>query len=208
MLQNICNDYKFPNEKPVELDLSIYPKWFNHRHTEFFSEHVPNTTRLIVELGSWVGFSTRWWCENTNATVICVDHWAGSAEHTQFTQEQLDNLYNAFVLSCWTYRNRITPLQMNTVQGMLKIKEYGIGNDVELVYIDASHQYEDVIVDVEMAWEIFPNAILIGDDFTWRNPTQNRRRTVSEAINYFSKKYDIEFINSRTSYLWAIKRTK
>lgn len=204
-IEKIKNDWCFLSEKP-KVDLSVYPKWFDRRHHDFFSSLVAQDTALIVELGSWVGWSTRWWCENTVADVVCVDHWAGSAEHTDFTQQDFDNLYKAFIQSCWKYRTRVSPMKMNTVQGMLKIKEYGIGDDVDVVYIDASHQYEDVITDIEMAWEIFPNATLIGDDFTWKNPTQNRRRTVSEAVNYFSKKHKVEFINSGSRYLWAIKR--
>lgn len=198
--------HKFPDKKP-DLDVSVYPKWFDHRHDEFFRQFIAQDTNLIVELGSWVGFSTRWFAENTDCPhIVCIDTWAGSAEHCDFSQEQLDDLYKAFVQSCWKHRHRIIPMQMNTVQGMLKLKEHNVCKEVEIVYIDASHQYEDVIVDIEMAWEIFPNAVLIGDDFTWKNPTQDRRRTVSEAVNYFCNKHKIEFINSRSKYLWAIQR--
>lgn len=200
------DSYKYPSKKP-NLDVSVYPKWFNSRHDEFFRQLIPSDVSTIVELGSWVGFSTRWFAENTDCPdIVCIDTWAGSAEHSDFTQEQLDNLFKAFTQSCWAHRNKIIPLQMNTVQGMLKLKEYNVCKDVEIVYVDASHQYEDVIVDIEMAWEIFPNATLIGDDFTWKNPTQNRRRTVCEAVNYFCDKKKIQFVNSRTSYLWAIRR--
>lgn len=205
-IDSLRDVYKFPESKP-DIDISIYPKWFNSRHDEFFRELIKKDVSLIVELGSWVGFSTRWFAENTDCkNIVCIDTWKGSAEHSDFSQVQLDDLYKAFVQSCWGVRDKLIPMMMNTVRGMVKLKEYSISDYVDVVYVDASHQYEDVIVDLEMAWEIFPNAILIGDDFTWRNPTQNRRRTVCEAVNYFCSKKGIEFINSRTKYLWAISR--
>lgn len=206
-ISDLKYDFSFPKEMP-NVNLKPYSKWFSQLHEEFFSQLIiPINTRLIVELGSWVGFSTRWFCNNTTADIICVDTWGGSAEHQgNFTKEQFDSLKDAFILSCWGHRDRIIPMQMNTIKGMLKINEYKINKDVQFVYIDASHQYEDVIIDIEMALEIFPNAMLIGDDFIWRNPTQNNRRTVEEAVNYVCNKNKLQFIKNRTKHLWAIKR--
>lgn len=205
-ITSLKSDFNFPSNKP-NVDLSVYPKWFNSRHDEFFRQLISIDTSIIVELGSWVGFSTRWFANNTECdNIVCIDTWQGSAEHSNFSEDDMNNLYDAFVQSCWNFRKRIIPMKMNTVQGMLRLIDYDICSDVEIVYIDASHQYEDVIVDLELAWEIFPNATLIGDDFTWKNPTQNHRRTVCEAVNYFSNKKNVEFVNSRTRYLWAIKR--
>lgn len=93
---------------------------------------------------------------------------------------------------------------MNSTEGMMKVYDEGLSKDVGVVYIDASHQYEDVLVDIEIAYYMFPNAILIGDDYFWKNPTQNKRRTVYEALEYFCKKYNIKYETNRR--VWGIIR--
>lgn len=201
-LSELIADYPFP-DKLKQVNLDNYPKWFDHRHEVFFPQFVDGQTNLIVELGSWVGWSTRWWCSNTSANVICIDHWKGSAEHSNFNQQVLDDLYNAFTLSCRSYKDKIIPIQMDTISGMLLLAKYNICDNIDLVYIDASHQYEDVITDIEVAYNLFPNATLIGDDYTWTNPTQDNRRTVKEAVQYFTNKHKLKAIVHR--YLWAIK---
>lgn len=205
-LAELSADNPYPNRPQKQINLSKYPKWFDHRHEAFLPRFAGGQTKLIVELGSWVGHSTRWWCMNTPAKIVCIDHWKGSAEHSEFDQEILDDLYDAFALSCWAYRGSIIPLRMNTVCGMLLLAQQGIQKEVDLVYVDASHQYEDVITDIEIAYHLFPNATLIGDDYIWRNPTQDRRRTVMEAVQYFTSKYRLKVELSKRRYLWAIRR--
>ena len=209
-LHDLKNDFPYPDKPDYDIDLNVYPVWFRRCHADFFNRHIKKDAKLIVELGTWIGSSTKWFCNNTDASVICVDHWQGSAEHyKKFTQKQLDELYDAFALSNWDHRNQITPVRMDSVSGMVKISEYGINNDVDVVYIDASHNYEDVIVDLEMAYALFPNAIIIGDDFRWKNPTQDRRATVYEAVNHVADKRGLMIINhqrrGRFGWVWAVQ---
>jgi hypothetical protein len=37
----------------------------------------------------------------------------------------------------------------------------------DLVYIDADHRYESVVKDLSTALDLFPRAIIVGDDFNW-----------------------------------------
>lgn len=204
-LEDLKSEFYFPAEKPAEVDLSIYPKWFNRHHINFMKKLINPGVKLILELGSWVGYSSRWFCNEYNTDLICVDHWKGSAEHDdRFTQQQLDDLYDAFILSCWNYKDQIIPLRMSSTKGMVKVYDEGLSKDVEVVYIDASHQYEDVLVDIEMAYYMFPNATLIGDDFIWKNPTQKMRRTVYEALEYFCNKIGIKYHTNKR--VWGITR--
>lgn len=53
---------------------------------------------------------------------------------------------------------------MDTLQGMKLIFESGIQPD--LIYVDASHDEVSVRNDVETALTLFPQAILVGDDWT------------------------------------------
>jgi hypothetical protein len=38
---------------------------------------------------------------------------------------------------------------------------------LELIYIDADHQFESVRADVTTALDLFPRAMLVGDDWNW-----------------------------------------
>lgn len=123
-------------------------------------------TRLVIELGSWLGNSARFILKYApNATVICIDHWKGSPEHAGLKSafDRLQTLYEDFLSICWDDRDRIIPVRETTLDGMRIISELGLVPD--LVFIDAAHDYESVKADLEMADRLFPEATIIGDDY-------------------------------------------
>jgi hypothetical protein len=125
-------------------------------------------TKLVVELGAWLGMSSRFIAEHApNATVVSVDHWKGSPEHR--TQEEfravLPTLYESFLEQCWTYRDQIVPLRMTSLEGLQTVADFGLTPD--LVYIDAEHSHPAVTSELELARHLFPGAVLVGDDYDW-----------------------------------------
>lgn len=64
---------------------------------------------------------------------------------------------------------------MTTQEGLQEIARRGLVPD--LVYVDANHTYEAVLTDIRMARELFPRALLVGDDYNW----QSVRRAVDVA---------------------------
>ncbi len=142
--------------------------WFGGHHESMLRRHVGPDTRLIVELGSWMGRSTRFLLEAApNATVVAVDHWAGSAEH--FADPELSAMvprsYDQFVANLWGYRSRLVPLRASTLVGMAFVANLRLEPD--LVYVDAAHDTASVIRDVGMADNLFPGAQIVGDDWNW-----------------------------------------
>jgi hypothetical protein len=126
------------------------------------------TTSLIVEVGSWTGRSTRFLAGLApSATIIAIDHWQGSPEHTEDPElsAALPHLYETFLSECWSYRDQIIPLRSKSVAGMQRVAEAGLEPDV--VYIDPDHSYDSVVEDVTAALDLFPNSHIIGDDFNW-----------------------------------------
>lgn len=123
-------------------------------------------TRLIVELGTWLGNSARFMLKHApNATIICIDHWRGSPEHNGYksTLKCLPTLYEDFLSICWEERDRLIPMRETTLAGMWIVSELGLVPDV--VYIDAAHDYESVLADIKTADSLFPKATIIGDDY-------------------------------------------
>ena len=91
-----------------------------------------------------------------------VDHWKGSAEHTQ----DCSHLYRQFLSNVIRTRltHQIIPLKMTT----LEASKYSFP-PIDLLYVDASHDEDSVLQDLE-AWAPLiqqSGGILCGDDFLW-----------------------------------------
>ena len=194
---------KFPEVKPnVPMDMH---GWFDDRNKDFLlNEVLEPDMKVIVELGAWLGTSTRWFCENSSAHIISIDHWKGSIEHQgrKDVKDKLPRLYETFLVNCWAFKDRITPVRMNTISGMHYIHDAGIKPDI--VFVDASHEFDDVIADLEVAHMLFPDAILTGDDWEWKNKRQGKRFTVQEAVKHFSNQIQLPVMHN--SRCWMLKK--
>jgi SAM-dependent methyltransferase len=201
--KDFFKNYKYPLEeyysKVPKDDHGWFPRW----NQELLLPKVANK-KLVVELGSWLGKSTRMWLKNSQANVICIDTWQGSIEHNKKRKDiknKLSSLKDTFLCNQEEWRDRVFPLQMNTVKGMVTISNYGLEPD--FIYIDASHQYEDVYTDLSLAYNCFPGALICGDDWGWRNRSQGRRMTVQEAVKEFCKNNKIQYIYNK--WAWYLK---
>ncbi len=157
--------YPWPDTKP---GLGMRPEkhagWLND-YTAAMLKRLSAHATLIVELGTWTGKSARFLCDhNPNATVIGIDHFIGSREHQDAHHaDVLPILYLACINRCWEYRKRLILIEEKTHVGMSAV--HGCGLKPELVYIDASHEEEDVARDIQVASTFWPNAVLCGDDW-------------------------------------------
>jgi hypothetical protein len=115
------------------------------------------------------------------ATVVCIDHFQGSPEHQADPEwrEMLPTLYESFLTLNWPSRERIVPLRMTIQEGMRTVARYGL--KPEVIFFDADHSYENLLADLELAHELFPQAQLIGDDFD--------APQVAQAANEFSRRH-------------------
>lgn len=142
--------------------------WFQEPKTVLLDEVIPKDVGLIVELGSWLGQSTRWFCRTfPKATVIAVDTWLGSCEHIVKKAAILPVLYETFLANNWELRERIIPFRNTSLAALNFIKHLGIVPDV--VYFDSDHSYWGLTAEMETAHELFPKAIMVGDDFEFGN---------------------------------------
>ncbi len=148
-----------------------------------------NRPLIFLELGSWLGASALFMARQIpSAIVICVDHWLGSIEinnHPLYAGK-IATLYDTFLANCWSYKDRIVPVRMTTLEGMIKIHQLGIQPD--LVYVDAAHSYPDVTGDLEAVYALFPNTIICGDDFDW-DQIPGWNFPVQRAVNDFAARH-------------------
>lgn len=159
--------HPWPESKPA-VQPRMQDGWLRDKVQRALAAHLSADTQLVVELGSWLGLSTRFISDCApNAAVIALDHWRGSEEHQSRPEfrQLLPELFETFLANCWEYRERIHPLRMDGSEGLRLLAQHGVIPD--LIYLDADHSYAAVRRDFELILELFPNAVVVGDDWDW-----------------------------------------
>jgi len=145
--------------------------------------------KTVIEIGSWLGASTRFIASHLpkEGILYAIDTWRGSPTEPWHMQDpRLPYLYQLF-LSNVKHANltdKIIPIRMNSLEAAtaLNIK-------ADLIYLDASHEKEDVINDI-MYWSphLNPNGTLCGDDY-WTFGTV--RDAVNHCASILNKKVSV-----------------
>ena len=81
----------------------------------------------------------------------------------------------------WDWRTRLFPLRMDTRAGLKMVAE--LHAPVDLIYIDADHTHAGALGDLRAVTELFPEALLSGDDWQWPGVHRTKGRQVHEAFN-------------------------
>lgn len=110
--------------------------------------------QVVVEIGSLRGRSARAMADNLagDSILFCVDHFRGSEEHgDEFFKD--DNLYNTFLTNMKEYieSGQVRVLRCPSIEASGRIN-YMIGASLDMVFIDASHDYDSVVADIK-AWK-------------------------------------------------------
>lgn len=178
--------YPWPGKCP---DVPANPDgWFCGENRAVLQRLAPGA-RIVLELGAWLGMSTRFIVDHTRGIVITIDHWRGSSEHQN--RPELATLWETFCRNAWDrHRDRLIPMRTTTLEGMRELADLKVSPD--LVYVDASHETPLVIQDLTTAMELFPGAHIVGDDWTWDSvraaaqtvEQQTGRRLVSHTTCY------------------------
>lgn len=200
-MKKIDKLFKWPAEKPnVPTDDH---GWFINGPT--LGKFVSPQNKVVVELGSWLGSSTRFILQHAiNAKVIAIDHWSndikdyGNGGSTDASSdpgiEKIGTLWETFLVNCWDYKDRLYPVRAYTQDGLKKLKDYDIVADV--VYIDASHSYEDVLADITLSRELWPNAQIVGDDYAWES--------VRRAVHEYADKNGFKVVAEENCWYYVV----
>lgn len=152
----------------------------------------------VVELGSWLGQSTLMIGAllPDHGKVYAVDHWKGSLEHQKGSpwHHMLPTLYEQFLSNVIHAQltEKIIPLKMTTLEAAEHLNFIA-----DLVYVDASHEEEDVYQDLKH-W--YPKTkILCGDDYTWG---KEKGYPVKRALDRFCKEEGLSYTHD--AIFWRI----
>ena len=155
---------------------NIGEDWMDYQN--LYSEMVNHFTdnSHFVEIGSWKGRSTSYMAveifnSRKNIKFDCVDTWCGSVEHLDpnsfyFHQELItdkDWLYYQFLQNTRPVCDIITPIRMTSLDAVSLYEN----RSLDFIFIDASHEYEDVKKDI-IGWypKLKLGGIIAGHDYT------------------------------------------
>lgn len=141
------------------------PGYFGY--AKLYEEIINNIpeNETIIEIGSYFGRSTSYLLYlanklNKKINIISIDTFEGSSEHRE------SNFYKKFIsnIENLTFKYPLTVLKGENS----KICNFIPDNSVYCVMIDASHDYENVKLDIKN-WlpKIKSGGFLCGDDYDW-----------------------------------------
>ena len=152
--------------------------WFNYQFLyEEMVEKFPSGS-YFVEVGSWKGKSSAFMCveiinSEKQIKFDCVDTWEGSVEHKD--NKELSTLYEIFKENMKPLEGYYNDLRMKSMEAV-KLYE---NESLDFVFIDASHEYEDVKDDVTN-WisKVKKGGIFAGHDYGF----DEVKRAVNEIL--------------------------
>jgi hypothetical protein len=157
---------------------------------------------LIIEVGTWKGASAIQMARTArqmglSSEVLCIDTWLGALEFwesetdpARYQSLQLKNGYPsvyyqflANVIRC-DLAAAITPFPQTSSIAAIWLRLHGVSS--RLIYIDASHEEEDVYEDLISYWDLVAaDGILFGDDYSWDG--------VKMAVDRFCQEHGVPF---------------
>lgn len=152
--------------------------------------------KVIIEVGTWKGQSAFTMAEacrkrQLQTAIICVDTWLGSPEHWITWPEELKRrngypqLYYLFLENV-VRRNlceTIVPLPTTSTVAAALLDRQGVRAD--LIYIDANHEYDAVLSDMEHYFRLLaPGGLLFGHDL--------QEPDIVRAVNSFCLAHELK----------------
>ncbi len=171
---------------------------------------------LIIEVGSWLGGSAIHMgkllqAQGQGGRVLCIDTWLGAAEFWDSKQDeqryQALALKNGYPTVFYQFLANVIhaglqdtivpfPQTANNASVWLAKRKVKAG----LIYIDGSHEEEDVAADLAHYWELLEDGgIIFGDDYDAYWPG------VIIAVNKFATDRGLEVVQE--GGFWSIRKT-
>lgn len=144
----------------------------------------------VIEIGSFVGHTTIAMSELEEVgNILCIDTWSGSINEDDPINEDYksNDVFDVFMKNVIEINTKVQCLKESSINAIIKILRYGFHiQPPNFIYIDASHEYADVLHDC-MAWKKIAlnfcrsNAFVIaGHDYS--NKYKGVKSAVKEAF--------------------------
>ncbi len=182
---------------------------------------VERNVKLIVEVGCFLGGSSLHWLNaKADLTVIGVDPWGGNwaayieqmavdpnmSRHVwHMTEEEVARIvtmlrrhgnFGVALNNLRLYKDRFIPVRQSSPEALYYLARRDI--PVEMIYIDAFKHRDDL----DAAYDLFPDAILCGDDWLW--PDETGEFIMQRHITEFANEHGFQIEANRQS--WVLHR--
>lgn len=156
--------------------------------------------QTIIEIGVWKGQSSINMAKSIKALgldtkMYCVDTWLGAFEFIDDNTPERDlmlkngypQVYYQFLSNIIhnNVQDIIIPFPTTSSIAAKYFKSKGI--KAQMIYVDASHDEEDVWSDLNNYYPLLEKGVIFGDDFTW----QGMKQTVEKFCNKFNTTYEL-----------------
>lgn len=191
-LDNTIPSYRRPNEYWKQIQ-----GWFDYQglYSQFMYEAKDGD--IFVEVGSWMGASTCYLATESktrekNIKIYAVDTWEGSIGdegHKNIIRNLDTSLYSKFLenMKRGGVDHIISPIKKTSEEASKMFEN----ESVDVVFIDASHKYEDVKKDINFWYpKVKKGGIISGHDYVPGHPESDIG--VVKAVNEFFKCKDLE----------------
>lgn len=166
--------------------------WFDFEDIYWSMVQKAQSQAHFVEVGAFKGKSASYMAveiakSNKSIRFDVIDTWEGSAEHQhggthQDADVMAQGLYETFLANIESVRAFINPIRMTSLEAATLYKD----GSLDFVFIDASHDYENVKADI-LAWrpKVKPGGFLGGHDYNELFP--GVAKAVHELVSDFER---------------------
>lgn len=170
----------YPSVKDMQM-FGWATKEFEHNFVEALTYLGKPKNVFIIEVGTFLGLSANIMAQtckslDIKSKIVCVDTWLGSPEHMEGDEcsmyltrtNGIPSWYNTFLKNTKTLKNDniIYPFPIASMQGAYYMQQHKVQADI--IYIDAGHEYESVLMDLALYWNVLrPGGVMICDDWLW-----------------------------------------
>ena len=153
---------------------------------------IRETTRSVLEIGSKEGRSALFWLEFfANAHLTCID---------LFDNEDAGR----FDRNLAAYGPRLRKIVGTSIKALGSLREENAAFD--FIYVDGSHQRDDVMIDCLGAWHLLrEGGVMLMDDYTWKPENPDAER-VAPAVDTFLAWHDDAEVILRSHQVAVRKR--
>lgn len=142
--------------------------WFTSNIGNFeAAKLVMPDNKRILEIGCFEGRATCWMLQNMLAddgTIYCVDTFKGGQEHQNLNLTDLKTIFEENVCIAQKLDQNVMIIERTSVQALARI--IISEQEFDFIYVDGSHEIQDVITDACMAFQVLKSGgVMLFDDY-------------------------------------------
>ena len=164
--------------------------WFD-KHVEIWKEMLAYyKPSKVLEIGSYEGRSATFVIDQIaharDLVLHCVDTWEGGIEHgnqgffdlnntTAKGMHEVERRFKENISKSIAAASHKVDLSIHKGLSSIELSKLissGLSGYFDMVYVDGSHQAEDVLLDAVLAFQLTAKGgLIIFDDYTWQEPS-------------------------------------